>query len=129
LSKVEEYKRKLEQHEAKQAEKAKLFDPKDLLRNAGEIREVVHPELGVVRYGVLTVGDLLEINKAESNEKRSLLMLWKMLQKATPDLTAEEVERLPMDVAAALLTALTKEAGFLTQTSQAGSPQTQKPKP
>jgi len=47
------------------------------------------------------------------------MMLWLMLRKAYPTLKLEDVEDLPMDVAAKILTAISRDMGFLTQ------PQTQ----
>ncbi len=120
-SKVEEYKRKLEEYEAKQAEAAKLFNPKELARKASEIRTVKHPELGEIRYGVLVYGDFAELVKyGESREQMTITMLWLMLRKAYPDLTREDVANMPFDVATKLLTLLLQDSAFLKTATQAG---------
>jgi hypothetical protein len=56
------------------------------------------------------------------------MTLWLMLQKADKDLTLEEVKALPLDVAAKLMTALTKDMGFLAgKTLTIGSEPTRTP--
>ena len=119
LSKVEEYKRKLEQYEAEQTEKAKVFDPKEILRSAKEPRSIIDEVLGEVKFGVLTLGELLELNKVEEQEK-SVVMLWMMLKKAHPDLAIEDVKALPIDVSTRLFQILPSQ-GFLSQPSKTGS--------
>jgi hypothetical protein len=52
---------------------------------------VEDPELGLVSFGGLLFSDLAEINTAQNNEEKSVLILYKMLQKAYPDITAEDV--------------------------------------
>jgi len=119
LSKVEEYKRKLEQYEAEQTEKAKVFDPKEILRSAKEPRSIIDEVLGEVKFGVLTLGELLELNKVDEQEK-SVVMLWMMLKKAHPDLAIEDVKALPIDVSTRLFQILPSQ-GFLSQPSKTGS--------
>jgi len=119
LSKIEEYKRKLEQYEAEQTEKAKVFDPKEILRSAKEPRSIIDEVLGEVKFGVLTLGELLELNKVDEQEK-SVVMLWMMLKKAHPDLAIEDVKALPIDVSTRLFQILPSQ-GFLSQPSKTGS--------
>jgi len=114
MGNVEEYKRELEQYEQEKHAKAKLFNPKELVAKAREIQTVEDPEHGTIRYGILTMQDLLEINSTcKTNEDRSLQILYHMLKKAYPDLTLEEVRDMPMEDAAHLLTLLSEKAGFL----------------
>jgi hypothetical protein len=117
--KTKEYARKLEKFEAEKAEKAKAFNITDLVASAKTLRKVEVEGVGEVQYGVLTLRDSTVLAKAESNEQRSSMMLWLMLRKAYPTLKLEDVEDLPMDVAAKILTAISRDMGFLTQ------PQTQ----
>jgi len=117
--KTKEYAKKLEKYEAEKAEKAKAFNINDLVASAKAIRKVQVKDIGEVNYGVLTLRDSTVLAKAESNEQRSSMMLWLMLRKAYPTLKLEDVEDLPMDVAAKILTAISRDMGFLTQ------PQTQ----
>ncbi|MEM3463611.1 MAG: hypothetical protein QXL91_01985 [Candidatus Bathyarchaeia archaeon] len=113
-AKTEEYMQKLEAYEKEQEKAAKLFNPKELAKKASEIRETRHPTLGIIRYGMIQYKDMAELAKhGESREELTITMLWKMLQKAQPDLTREEVANLPFDVAAELLRLFFKEAGFL----------------
>jgi hypothetical protein len=90
--KVEEYSKVLEDHERLKAEKAKLFDPKELLTKASKLRTVIDPELGVISYGTLVAEDLMEINKAKTSEEKGFLMLYKALHKAYPDIKLEDVK-------------------------------------
>jgi len=113
--KTKEYARKLEKFEAEKAEKAKAFNIADLVANAKTLRKVEVKDVGEVKYGVLTLRDSAALAKAESNEQRSSMMLWLMLRKAYPTLKLDDVEDLPMDVAAKILTAITRDMGFLTQ--------------
>lgn len=112
--KEKEYMCKLEAYEREQEKVAKLFNAKELARKASEIRELNHPTLGLIRYGMIQYKDMADLGKyGESREELTITMLWKMLQKAQPDLTREEVANLPFDVAAELLRLIFKEAGFL----------------
>jgi len=111
--KVEEYAKKLEEYEREKAEKAAKFDVKALVQGSLEIRRVEVEGLGVVEYGVLTLADSLELTKCKTPEERGIMTLWLMLHKANKDLTLEEVKALPLDVAAKLMMALTKDMGFL----------------
>jgi len=116
MGKAEEFKRKLEKYEEQQKRAARLFDVKEVLAEASEIREVYVPELDrAVRYGALTVGDLSEVEKAETDMEKGIRILWLMLRKANPELKLEEVQKLPVDVATALFNAV---AGPLLQTGK-----------
>ncbi|MEM3579478.1 MAG: hypothetical protein QXL54_04585 [Candidatus Bathyarchaeia archaeon] len=110
------YEEKLAKYEAEKAQKAKLFNPKELVEKSRKIKSVYVEELGEVRYGVLTLADMFEVAKAQSNEERGAIILWLMLSKADSSLTLDDVKALPMDVAAKLLTVLTKDMAFLTPT-------------
>ena len=116
MSKIEKYKRKLEENEAKKREKAKLFSIDEILADSAKIYEAYVPELNaIVKYGKITIGDLEEIAKGKTDEEKAIRILWKMLQKADRDITLEKVKQLPLEVAAAILTRI---AGPLFQTQQ-----------
>ena len=126
--KVEEYAKKLEEYEREKAEKAAKFDVKALVQGSREIRRVEVEGLGVVEYGVLTLADSLELAKCKTPEERGIMTLWLMLHKANKDLTLEDVKAFPLDVAAKLMTALTKDMGFLAgKTLTIGLEQTRTP--
>jgi len=116
MGKVEEFKRKLEEYEEQQKRVARLFDVKEVLAKASEIREVYVPELDrAVRYGALTLSDLAEVEKAQTDMEKGIRILWLMLRKADPELKLEDVQKLPVDVATALFNAV---AGPLLQTGK-----------
>jgi hypothetical protein len=126
--KVEEYAEKLEEYEKKKAEKAAKFDIKALIRKGREIRTAEVEGLGAVEYGVLTLADSMELAKCKTAEERGIMTLWMMLHKADRDLTLEDVKAFPLDIAAKLMTALTKDMGFLAgKTLTIGLEQTRTP--
>ena len=116
--KLEEYAKKLEKYEQEKAEKAAKFDVKALIQSGQQLRSVEVEGLGTIQYGVLTLKDSLELSKYQTNEERSAAMIWLMLRKAYPELTLEDVKNLPLDVAASIMTAITKDLGFLSQTGK-----------
>jgi len=119
--KVEEYAKKLEQYEQEKAAKAAKFDVKALIQSSREIRRVEVEGLGVVEYGVLTLADSIELGKCGTPEERGVMTLWLMLRKANKDLTLEDVKALPLEVAAKLMTALSRDMGFTVgRTSKTG---------
>jgi hypothetical protein len=126
--KMEEYAKKLEEYEQKKAEKAAKFDVKALIRKGREIRSVEVEGLGTVEYGVLTLADSIELGKCKTPEERGLMTLYLMLHKADKDLTLEDVKAFPLDVAAKLMTALSRDMGFLAgKTLKTGLGQTLTP--
>jgi hypothetical protein len=77
--------------------------------------------MGVVEYGVLTLADSIELGKCGTPEERGVMTLWLMLHKANKDLTLEDVKALPLEVAAKLMTALSRDMGFTVgRTSKTG---------
>ena len=128
--KVEEYAKKLEKYEQEKAEKAAKFDIKALIQSCKQLRSVYVEGLGEIQYGVLTLSDTLEMAKYITTEEKTAAMIWLMLRKAYPELTFEDVKNLPLDVAANIMTAITKDLGFLSQTgkkSKSGLEQTLTP--
>ena len=106
---VEKGKKKLAEYERAKAEKARLFSIDEILADSKKIREVYIEELNAkVRYGVLSIADLAEINKAETAEEKAVLMLYKMLAKADEKVTLEKVRALPLDVATVILTRISQ---------------------
>jgi hypothetical protein len=112
--KVEEYAKKLKQHEQEKAEKAAKFDIKALIQSSKQIRSVEVEGLGVVEYGVLTQSDVFELAKYKTTEEKSIATIWLMLRKANPELTFEDIKNLPIDVTAKIMAALTEDMNFLT---------------
>jgi hypothetical protein len=114
MSKVEEYKKKLEDWEQKQAKKVgKKFNPKQLLEDAREFKRVKHPELGEVVISVLTVTDYTELGKIEDNKERAVQMVWRSLKAGCPELTVDMVREFPMDATNELLKLVMAHSDFL----------------
>jgi hypothetical protein len=114
MSKTEEYAKKLEKYETEKVEKASKFDVKALIKSSKQIRTAEVEGIGTVEYGVLTLADSMELTKCKTAEERGIMTLWLMLHKADKDITLEDVKAFPLDVAAKLMTALTRDMGFLT---------------
>ena len=90
-AKVREFQQRAEEYDREQEKKRRLFDPKELVKKSRKIKTVEDPELGLVSFGELVFSDLAEINTAETNQEKSVLILYKMLQKAYPDVTVDDV--------------------------------------
>ncbi|MCD6466236.1 hypothetical protein J7L27_07730 [Candidatus Bathyarchaeota archaeon] len=107
--KVEEYKRKLEEHERKVEERLSAIRIDDLLSSSTQIKTVPVEGLGAIKYGRLTVEDILAINSIKDQTERSIEAITRMLRKADPEVTAEKIKALPADLFAKIVTALAKE--------------------
>jgi hypothetical protein len=131
-TKVAEFKRRAEAQEAKDQTAAKLFDPLALLQRAGQIHEVQHPTLGLIRYGELVIADSEIINKCKNKADRNAMSIYLMLKKAypnLPDYTPETISEFncsfPMLEASELIKFLNEQPGFLLTKSPTGSSTTQ----
>lgn len=112
---VTEMQKDLERFEKEKLERVRVFDPKQILKQATEIRELVDEDLGVIRYCVLSYNQLQEIiEKCKENKDRSIQLLFHMLKPAN-DLALDDVKALPYEVVVRLLQKLTKEGGFFPQ--------------
>jgi hypothetical protein len=107
-NKATEYAAALEEVQKARAEKAKLFDPKKLVQSAKKIEHVEDPELGIICFGHLTLDDIDDLNKATSNEERTKITLYKILNKAYPDLTLDDVRSFPLETVQKLLRIVAK---------------------
>lgn len=112
-AKIEAFKKKLEEYEAKEQAKSRLFKLEELARSAREVRTVEHPKLGIIRFKVLTARDLFEIARIQDDTDRVITAVWKCLWKADPSVKKEDVADLPWDVIAELLRVMGL-AGFFT---------------
>lgn len=131
-TKVAEFKRRAEAQKAKDQTAAKLFDPLALLQRAGQIHEVQHPTLGLIRYGELVIADSEIINKCKNKADRNAMSIYLMLKKAypnLPDYTPETISEFncsfPMLEASELIKFLNEQPGFLLTKSPTGSSTTQ----
>jgi hypothetical protein len=120
--KATEYMHTLEEENKRRLERAKVFNPKDLVRDSRELRVAIDQDTGnVIYYGPLVFADLLEINQAQSNEEKSILILYKMLKKAYKDLTVDDVKAFPLDAVTRLLKLIAGPGGFFQTPKQSRS--------
>jgi hypothetical protein len=79
---------------------AKQFNPKELATRNRQLFTKTHWHFGVITYGKITLEDIDEMNgeleklgvkDQPKSSVRSLMYLWKMLQKGCQDLTFEDV--------------------------------------
>jgi hypothetical protein len=129
--KVSEYEKALENYTAEKLARVKIFNPKEITRNAKQIREIYDEDLGTIRYVLLNYNELSEIiEKYQDNKERSIQLLFKQLSPAHEGLTVDDIENMPYEVVVRLLTKLQKEGGFFPQRPlPSGSASTQEPKP
>jgi hypothetical protein len=125
-----EFEAKIAEHDEAQRAKGRIFDPRELLQRAGQIREVQHPVLGLLRYGELTFEDSFEINKCATDVEKTEMVAYLMVSKAYPDIPRDFLKRMPLVEGAALIDFLTKQPAFLSpaKNSPNGSKTTSKPK-
>jgi hypothetical protein len=103
----------LEQCEKEQAtekaETAKKFDPKALSESTRKIQVLDDPDLGEIRYGILTDDEVKKLNLTEVKEdaEKAAIVIHAMLQKADPTFTYEDYKALPFDVKGALTIVMT----------------------
>jgi len=118
--------------EAEKLARVKIFDPKEIVRRAKEVREIVDEDLGTIRYVLLNYDELNEIiEKYKENKDRSIQLLFKQLAPANEGLKVDDIRKMPYEVVARLLTKLQAEGSFFPRPqkpSQNGSPQTEEPK-
>jgi hypothetical protein len=79
------------------AKKAKLFDPKQLVTKAAQIKTMTDSELGVISFGTVVTEELVEINKLATPEEKGVFMLYLALHKAYPDITLEDVKAFSLE--------------------------------
>ena len=120
--------------EQKIAEVAKLFDPVALMARAGEVHEVTHPQLGVIKYGELMLSDSEIVSKCTTKDDRSAMAIYLMLKKAYPEMpeyTPDTIDgfyrAFPMVEGTSLLQFFLSQPCFLGEKSVNGSKQTQAP--
>jgi len=101
-----------EKEEQKDRELAKKFDPKLLVKKASEKHMVLDGDEEIYYYP-LVLEDTADLSKLKTNEEYSTMMLWKMLEKAYPGLTLEDVKKFPMGKGARILQLLIEAEGFL----------------
>ena len=106
--KAEEYRRRLEEAEREKAAamkaEAKKFDVKALAESTRKIYVLKDPDLGEIRYGLLSQAEFAELHldEVQSDAEKAERVIHAMLRKADPSLTWEDFQALPFDVRGAL---------------------------
>jgi hypothetical protein len=112
-AKVTEMQERLNQLEQEKRNRTKIFNPKELVRKAKDVREIQDEDLGTIRYVLLCWNELAEIGeKYKDNRDRSTALLWKQLEPANKGLTFEEVKQMPYEVVVRLLLKLQSDGSF-----------------
>jgi len=119
--------------EAEKLARVKIFDPKEIVRRAKEVREIIDEDLGTIRYVLLNYDELNEIiEKYKENKDRSIQLLLKQLAPANEGLKVDDIRKMPYEVVVRLLMKLQTEGSFfprLQKPSQNGSPSTEERRP
>jgi len=95
------------------------FDPRRLAIKTLSSIEV--EGLGTLMYGKLTMGDWVEARSITDEVDQSYFIVHRMLSKATPELTLEELKLWDADVFTKLFLALTKGSDFRVKRTKSGS--------
>lgn len=132
---VADFKAKLEEHEKEQAqakaETAKEFDAKALAESTRKIHGIVDPDLGEIRYGLLTQVEFaaLHLEAIQNDNEKAERVIHAMLQKAQPNLTWNDFQAMPFDVRGALTLVMSQLfTRFLHIQQRLGSTPAPKPK-
>jgi len=128
-------KEKLEKDDQEQAvaraEAAKKFDPKALSELTRKIQVLTDPDLGEIRYGILTDPEVKALNLTEVKDdgEKAALVIHAMLQKADPTFTYQDYQALPFDVKGVLTIVMAGTfSRFLRIQQRLGSQPAPKPK-
>ncbi|MGA3192475.1 MAG: hypothetical protein ABSD73_08190 [Candidatus Bathyarchaeia archaeon] len=120
--KASEMEEALNAAEAERLARVRIFDPKEIVRKAKEVREIVDEDLGTIRYVLLNYDELNEIiEKCKDNRDRSIQLLFKQLEPVNEGLKVEDIRKMPYEVVVRLLTKLQMEGSFF-QRPQTPSP-------
>ena len=111
MSKVEEYKQKLEEWEKQQAIKAKEFNPDEFLVDSKQLQEVFVPEINrIVKFRLLTIEEMSEaVSKAKNNMDATQRIIAKML-----GIPYSKAKKLRGDVLSVIMQRIDEKTRFLT---------------
>jgi len=131
---LEDLRKLADSDDAKRLEAAKIFDPVALIARANAIHEVMHPQLGLIRFGELKLSDSELISKCKEKDDRSAMAVYLMLKKAypemqeyTPETIKEFYKTFPMVEGTQLLQFFLSQPCFLEEKSEDGSKPTPAP--
>ena len=113
----------------------RLFDPVKLTENANIIHEDEDAELGLIKYGELSLNDAFVIEKCRNDQDKTSMAAYLMLKKAypemkdyTPETIMEWEKSFPMAEGAMLLLFIRRTPAFLRTQSLRGSAKIVTPK-
>ena len=118
--KIKQFGKEIEEFEKKQAKRAEIFDPVQIIQDAQEIHILKDSKLGVIRYTPLTNEDLFAINKVQDKQARTREIIFRLLHKASPDLKVADIDKMPMSVTTRLLDLLVVDEDFLKTSAKLG---------
>ncbi|MGB8780547.1 MAG: hypothetical protein WCD81_07860 [Candidatus Bathyarchaeia archaeon] len=132
-TKVTEMEERLKEIDEEKLARVRIFDPKEIVRRAKDIREIIDEDLGTIRYVLLNYDELNEIvEKHKDNKDRSIQLLFYQLVPANEGLTVDDIRKMPYEVVVRLLTKLQTEGSFFPhpqKPSQNGSESTEERRP
>ena len=124
---IDRYEKMAAQEQANIDATTKLFNPAELMRRASEIREFNHPQLGLIRFGELTIADSENIRQCISDADKTAMAVYLMLKKAYPEMPTYTPENIsgfymafPVMEGAALLQFVSELPVFLQKNSTSG---------
>jgi hypothetical protein len=113
-SAVKELMAKAAEADKKEEENAAMFNIDDFAEDVNTVKVKYVKGVGKVKYKILTMQDILDVQKYADTTERGLHILTTMLAKADKNVTYEKVANLPPQVANKLVSELLSEMGFLT---------------
>ncbi len=95
------------------SKKAAKFNPAAIIKKTSAIQQIIDPDLGLIRYRMLSVKAELELQKKQPSVERDLEILAYMLAPTNPGLTVETLKLMPADVVIRLCSLLKVMNAFL----------------
>lgn len=129
-SPAEKGKELFEKEEEAERATAKIFNPKKLAQESSCEKTVFDKDLGEIKYHTLRMDELDDLDTSASDQERGRLLLFRLLRKAYPDLTLEDVRAFTAWKAGRILHLISEAEGFFSpaQAFTTGSSATQRPK-
>ena len=91
---------------------AKLFDPKELTRDAKRIRTVEYADGSIIRYNAYSLNMAKKVAEIPNSPDRAAQLVFLMMENANPGLTLEDVCSWPAEKFKKILEKLADVAGL-----------------
>ena len=91
---------------------AKLFDPKELTRDAKRIRTVEDADGSIIQYNVYSLNMAIKVAEIPNPSDRAAQLVFVMMENANPGLTLEDVRAWPAAKFKKILEKLADVAGL-----------------